>query len=268
MKWVVYFQPVEAPYFPFRFYFGGDLVHDGLVGYLLLVGLFVVFLYSGWCVVLSAGDVQWCFLLKENLCKVCSMLPINRFDLICGVLDWLFSVCRLIYNRFWGKSSIGKLYYSMFILLQMGPIGAGDEPFKNGSRDNLWEKERLCKQIMNPYRHSSEVKLCQLAVMGSSFVKRSGSMSSTHTRSLWLRSEVSHYSQTEGLTGDTGQQRWASQTTPGTSGEFTAGSTSAHTPLHWSAVKKPTTLARNQRLQTHGQTSFSPVSPKAVGSLY
>lgn len=33
-------------------------MHDGLVGYLLLVGLFVVFLYSGWRVVMSAGDVQ------------------------------------------------------------------------------------------------------------------------------------------------------------------------------------------------------------------
>lgn len=178
------------------------------------------------------------------------MLPINRFDLICGVLDWLFSVCLLISNRFWGKSSICNLYYSVFILLQMSPIGAGEEPFKKGSRDNLWEKERLCKQIMNPYRHSSEVKLCQLAVMGSSFVKRSGSMSLNthiHTRSLWLRSEVSHYSQTEGLTGDTGQQRWASQMTPGTSGEFTGGSTSAppppcsgaqwKSPQHWPEIK-------------------------------
>ena len=33
-------------------------MHDGSVGYLLLVGLFVVFLYLGWRVVLSADDVQ------------------------------------------------------------------------------------------------------------------------------------------------------------------------------------------------------------------
>lgn len=52
--------------------------------------------------------------------------------------------------------------------------------------------------------------------------------------------------------------------THGTDGEFTGGST-LHLPL-WSAVKKPTTLDRNQRLQTHDQ--ILSVDTKAVGSLY
>lgn len=161
-------------------------------------------------------------------------------------------------NRFWGKSSICNLYYSVFILLQMSPIGAGEEPFKKGSRDNLWEKERLCKQIMNPYRHSSEVKLCQLAVMGSSFVKSSGSMSlNTHT--LFMaplrgqplfsnrRTNRGHRPTEVGFTNDSWHQWWVYRRV-----NFC---NPPPPPLLWSAVKKPTTLARNQRLQTHGQTS-------------
>lgn len=127
----------------------------------------------------------------------------------------------------------------------MSPIGTGDEPFKKGSWDNLWEKERLCKQIMNPYRHSSEVKLCQLAVMGSSLVKSNGSMSPTHTHSLYgLRSEVSHYSQTEGLTGDTGQQRWDSQWPMGPTVSLQEGQLcTSHSgvqwksPQHWTEIR-------------------------------
>lgn len=145
----------------------------------------------------------------------------------------------------------------MFILQQRSPIGAGDEPFKKGSRHNLWEKKRLCKQIKNPYRHSSEVKLCQLAVMASSLVKRNGSTSSTHTHThphshtLWFLFEVSHYSQTKGLTGDIGQQRWDSQWPSGPMVSLQEGQLSQADIL----TSAPPALERSEKAHNTGQKS-------------
>lgn len=97
-------------------------------------------------------------------------------------LRWFFSSSSVFsFRRDFEEKAAFVIYIKACLFHSRCPIGAGDEPFKNGSRDKLWEKERLCKQIINPCRHSSEVKLCQLAVMGSSLVKRSGSTSSTQT---------------------------------------------------------------------------------------
>lgn len=109
---------------------------------------FFVFLYSGWRVVVSAG-VQWCFLLKENICKQ-SMLNVINKQIQPHLWNFVFAICLLIHNTFQGKSSPCKLYYSIFILRQMGPIGAKDEPLKKAADTICWRQSGCVSRLWIP----------------------------------------------------------------------------------------------------------------------